>query len=402
MKKGDRPRLYETMIREHLADNRQMVFLSGPRQSGKTTLAESVGTFYLNWDDADVRLAVSIGQREVVERFSLGRLSDVAPVVVFDELHKYPKWKAFLKGFFDLYGNSMKIVATGSAKMDVYRRGGDSMMGRYFPYRLHPFSVAEIADVSLPGEKLIRSPRRIEDAEWDALWNFGGFPEPFTRRNRRFSLRWSDLRMEQLVLDDLRTLTQVQELEQIRIMSEILAKRSGDQLVYDSLARDVSVDPKTAKKWVGVLEYLYYGFEVRPWFRNIENSIRKPPKWYLRDWSQISDVGKRCETMVACHLLKAVEGWSDLGYGRFDLYYLRDKNQYEVDFLVTSDGEPWFLVEVKASEKRLSASLGRFQRKIGAKHAFQVVLDEPFVDADCFLRTDPVVVPARTFLSQLL
>lgn len=402
MKTGNRQRIYEAIIRDHLAENRQMAFIAGPRQAGKTTLAQAIGTVYLNWDDVKVRAAISAGQDEVVARFGLNRLSDAATVVVFDELHKYPRWKTFLKGFFDLYCAEMKIVATGSAKMDVYRRGGDSMMGRYFPYRMHPFSVAEIADVTLPGDKVVRKPQPIEDSDWEALCEFGGFPEPFTRRNRRFSLRWSNLRMDQLLLDDLRSLTKVQEFEQIRLMAEMLAHRSGEQLVYDSLARDVAVDPKTAKKWVGVLKYLYYGFEVRPWFRNIENSIRKTAKWYLRDWSQLSDPGKRCETMVACHLLKAVEGWTDLGYGRFGLYYLRDKNKNEVDFLVTRDESPWFLVEVKSSEQRLSPSLARFQSATGARHAFQVVVDSGYVDADCFLRTNPVVVPARTFLSQLL
>ncbi len=237
----------------------------------------------------------------------MDKLSSGKRVVVFDEVHKYPRWKGFLKGFFDVYGKGMKIIATGSAKMNVYKRGGDSMMGRYFPYRMHPFSVAELLDASLPDETLVRRPRPIEDVDWSALVEFGGFPEPFTRRNRRFSVRWAALRMEQLMLEDIRTLTQVQELEQIRILAEILANRSGEQIVYDSLARDISVDPKTAKKWTGVLKYLYYGFEVRPWFSNVENSIRKMPKWYLRDWSRIEDVGKRCETMAACHLLKAVD-----------------------------------------------------------------------------------------------
>jgi len=276
------------------------------------------------------------------------------------------------------------------------------MMGRYFPYRMHPLSVAELIDVSIPGERLVRSPHPLPDSEWTVLVEFGGFPEPFVRRNRRFSVRWAELRMEQLMLDDIRTLTQVQELEQIRILAEILANRSGEQLVYDSLARDVAVDPKTAKRWTSVLAYLYYGFEVRPWFRNIENSLRKTPKWYLRDWSRIADPGKRYETMAACHLLKAVEAWTDLGYGRFELHYLRDKQKHEVDFLVSRDGNPWFIAEVKTSDTHLSASLERFQKATGAGHAFQIVFDEPFVAADCFTRPDPVVVPARTFLSQLV
>ncbi len=396
-----RARVYETMIREHFDGLRQMAFLSGPRLSGKTTVAKAIGTNYLNWDDADVRSAISAGQSATVGRFGLNGLSATKPVVVFDEIHKYPRWKSFLKGFFDVYGDAMKIMATGSARMDVFKRGGDSMMGRYFPYRMHPLSVAELVDVSLPGDALVRRPSSLDEEDWRALFDYGGFPEPFTRRSARYSVRWTELRMEQLMLDDIRTLTQVQEVESIRILAEILANRSGEQLVYDSVARDVSVDSKTVKKWTGILKYLYYGFEIRPWFRNVENSLRKTPKWYLRDWSGIKDRGKRCETMAACHLLKAVEGWTDLGYGRFELHYLRDKKKREVDFLVSRDGEPWFLAEIKASDANLSPSLAFFQQATGAEHAFQVVFDVPYVEADCFSRHDPVVVPAKTFLSQL-
>ena len=402
MPTDNRKRVYEAIVREHLAENRQMVFLSGPRQSGKTTLAMSIGTDYLSWDDVDARAAIVSGQSETVRRYGLDKLSSMQRIVVFDELHKYAKWKNFLKGFFDVHGGEMKIIATGSAKMDIYKRGGDSMMGRYFPYRMHPFSVAELVDASLPPESLVRRPCPIDEADWSALVEFGGFPEPFARRSRRFSSRWSALRMEQLMMEDLRTLTQVQELEQMRILAEILANRSGQQIVYDSIARDVSVDPKTAKKWTAALKHLYYGFEVRPWFRNVENSIRKTPKWYLRDWSCIEDFGSRCETMAACHLLKAVNAWTDLGYGRFELCYLRDKQKREVDFLVSRDGQPWFVAEVKASDTHVSASLEHYQRATGARHAFQIVFEESFVDADCFARTTPVVVPARTFFSQLV
>ena len=126
------------------------------------------------------------------------------------------------------------------------------------------------------------------------------------------------------------------------------------------------------------------------------------PKWYLRDWSNVADPGKRVETFIACHLLKAVEGWTDLGYGDFTLGYLRDKSKREVDFVVAKDGKPWFLVEAKKSDMRPSDSLEHFQRQTGAKHAFQVVVDANYIDKDCFSYTQPVAVPARTFLSQLL
>jgi uncharacterized protein len=153
---------------------------------------------------------------------------------------------------------------------------------------------------------------------------------------------------------------------------------------------------------VDLLVRLHYGFLVRPWFKNVAKSLRKEPKWFLRDWSGIEDVGARAETFIACHLLKATEGWTDLGLGQFELRYLRDKLKREVDFLIVRDRKPWFLVEVKNGAGKLSDSLRYFQAQTQARHAFQVVLDRPFAAVDCFTRTDPVVVPARTFLSQLL
>ena len=396
------PRLYKTMADSHLKSYRQMVFLSGPRQVGKTTIGESLGKLYLNWDDSAARRIIQEGQRAVFDKYGLGKATEQDTTVVFDEIHKYSRCKQYIKGFYDLYGKQLRIVATGSARMDIYKKGGDSMMGRYFPYRMHPFSVAELLDVSLPGEELVRAPRCLEDADWNALLRFGGFPDPFSKRDVRFSHRWNSLRFDQLMTVDMRDLTKIDQLDVLASLARILSLRSGEQLVYKSLGRDVGVDEKTAKAWVKALKHLYFGFEVRPWFRNVENSIRKMPKWYLRDWANISDEGKRAETFIACHLLKAVEGWTDLGYGDFELGYLRDKAKREVDFIVVRDGEPWFLVEAKNGDTSLSGNLEHFQRQTGAKHAFQVVVDEDYVDRDCFSYTQPVVVPARTFLSQLL
>ena len=396
------PRLYKTMADSHLKSYRQMVFLSGPRQVGKTTIGESLGDLYLSWDDSDARRIIQEGQRAVFDKYDLGMAAEHDKTVVFDEIHKYSRWKQFLKGFYDLYGKHLRIVATGSARMDVYKKGGDSMMGRYFPYRMHPFSVAELLDVSLPGEKLVRAPRRLEDAEWNALVRFGGFPDPFSKRDTRFSHRWNSLRFDQLTTTDMRDLTKIDQLDVLASLARILSLRSGEQLVYKNLGRDVGVDEKTAKAWIKALKHLYFGFEVKPWFRNVENSIRKMPKWYLRDWANVSDEGKRAETFIACHLLKAVEGWTDLGYGDFELGYLRDKTKREVDFIVVRDGEPWFLVEAKKSDTGLSGNLDHFQRQTGARHAFQVVVDAEYVDRDCFSYNQPIVVPARTFLSQLL
>lgn len=396
-------RLYGAVIREHLSHYRQMVFLSGPRQVGKTTLARIFATDYLNWETKDVRQLVLKGAAAVGEALSLGKGRKRSRVLVFDEIHRYAKWKGFLKGFFDLYERDVRIFATGSARMDVYKRGGDSMMGRYFPYRVHPFSVAELTSPTIPDEKsVVRPPKRIDAAQWEALRAFGGFPEPLTNGSMRFLRKWRSLRLEQLLREDIRDITRSVELDQIEALATILANRSGDQLVMAPLACDVTTSEPTVKKWISLLKALYYGFTVRPYFRNVENSLRKTPKWYLRDWSGIEDEGKRIETLVACHLLKAVEGWTDLGFGEFDLFYLRDRSQREVDFLVTRDRQPWFLVEVKKSDASLSSALAHFQRATGARHAFQVVADIESAERDCFEALTPTVVPAQTFLSQLL
>jgi predicted AAA+ superfamily ATPase len=394
-------RVYDLILEAHLKENRQMAFVSGPRQVGKTTTCRREGDLYLNWDLIEDQRKVLLGPSTVAVSLELERPRARPPVVVMDELHKYSKWKQFLKGFFDGYGERAKVIVTGSSRMDIFRRGGDSLMGRYFLYRMHPFSVGEIAHPSLPKEPIHR-PVAIADEDWDALWNHGGFPEPYLRRADSFSRRWRSLRTQQLTKEDLREVALLQDLGSMEVIVQILAERSGHQLTYASLAQETNVGGDTAKRWVGLLERMHYGFRVPPWFKSVANSLRKEPKWYLRDWSSVADEGQRAETLVACHLLKAVEGWTDLGLGTFDLRYLRTKMKKEVDFMVVKDGKPWFLVEVKLSDRALSPALRDFQSALKAEHAFQVVINLDFEHVDCFGFKTPVVVPARTLLSQLL
>lgn len=396
------PRRYAATLREHLGRHRQMALVSGPRQVGKTTTCRALrrGARYLNWDDQDDRRLIARGPRAVVAELGLDRLEAEPPLVVFDELHKYARWRTFLKGLFDAQADRLRIVVTGSARLDVYRRGGDSLMGRYLPYRMHPLSVGELLSPA-GAEREIADPARLGPVRWSSLWIHGGFPEPYSKRDARFSRRWQRLRTQQLVREDIRDFTRIQEIGQLELLVTLLAERSSGQLSYSALARDINVSVDTARRWIEALCSLYHGFLVRPWYRNVAKSLRKEPKWYLRDWSGIADKGARAETFVACHLFKAVQEWEDMGLGAYELRYLRDKQKREVDFLVVRDGEPWFLVEAKHSEQRLSPSLPYFQRQIDARHAFQVVVDTPYVEADCFRRSDPTVVPARTLLSQL-
>lgn len=395
-------RSYMETFSSHLKTYRQMIFVSGARQVGKTTVCRALGAVYLDWDNESHRELILKGPEAVAEFAGLNLAGgEDKPVIVFDELHRYRRWKGFLKGFFDTYESDCRIMVTGSSSLQVYQRGGDSLMGRYFLYRMHPLSVAELTGRGAVDEP-VRMACSMEDEEWDALLMYGGFPEPFVRRAGAFLRRWRNLRRVQLLREDVRDLTGIRELDQLAILEKMLAERSGEQLVYSALARQVRVSEKTVRSWVGTLCSLHHGFLIRPWHRNVNRALRKEPKWYLRDWSGIADEGKRAETLVACHLLKAVDAWNDAGLGDFELGYIRDKEKREVDFVVVRDGQPWFLAEVKKADKKMSTTLAYFKGATGAPHAFQVVLDLPFVDVDCFSYHRPIVVPARTFLSQLV
>ncbi len=400
----DRRRLYDSLLETHLGGLRQMAFVSGPRQVGKTTVCRHGAQAYLNWDDAGDRRLIQQGADAVARSIGADKVRSGQLKVVFDEIHKDRRWKGFLKGFFDVHADRRRVgvVVTGSARLNVYRRGGDSLMGRYFLYRMHPFSVAECLRTATPA-KIIAPPAKIGEEDWNALLRHGGFPEPFLMRSPAFSRKWARLRLDQLTGEDLRDFGAFRDLAGLDRLARILSERSSVQLNLSELARELQVTAETSNRWVAALEQLHLGFTLRPWAKDIANALRKEPRWFLRDWSGVEDVGRRAETLVGCHLLKAVEGWTDLGLGAFELAYLRTKQGQEVDFVIIRDRKPWCFVEVKQSAADLSPSLAFFQERTKAPYAFQVELDEPYVPVDCFAHQGrPVRVPARTFLSQLL
>lgn len=400
-------RIYDKVLEEHVLHYRQMAFIAGPRQVGKTTTARNFSTkaektVYLNWDVLEHRRLVLQGTAAIAEECGFNRLSTGKTTVIFDEIHKYSKWKVLLKGFFDLYSDKAHIIVTGSGRLNIYKHGGDSLMGRYFLYRMHPLSVAELATPSLE-EREIRPPKKITDKDFDALLTYGGFPEPFLAANKRFYNRWRRLRTDQLFREDLRDATRIQNIGQVEILAEYLVHQAGSLTNYSNLANAVNISVDTVRRWIATLESLYFCFSIRPWSANIPKSLRKQPKTYIWDWSLLSDKGARNENFIACHLLKAVHWWTDTGLGRYQLYFIRDKDKREVDFLVTRDEKPWFLVEVKTSGKtKLSRHLSTFQEKTGATHAMQVAMDLEYAAEDCFAVKQPVIVPAKTFLSQLV
>ncbi len=402
-------RMYDDLLREHFDRERQMAFVSGPRQVGKSTLIASLcesGDVSFNWDRPDDRRALLKGSDFIIDRYGLSDLRDPESrrLIAFDEIHKFRQWKNFLKGFFDACEVEVSVLVTGSARLNIYKRGGDSLMGRYFLYRMHPLSVGEILPRPYAPD-LIRPPGKVPAEGFEALLRYGGFPEPFLRGTDRFYNRWIGLRTEQMFREDLRDLTRVQDIDQLMTLSQILLSQAGAMVNYSSLANEVCVSVDTIRRWMTLLESIYFSFRVRPWFRNIAKSLRKQPKVYPWDWSPVKDEGARLECLTASHLFKAVHWWTDLGLGQFDLHYIRDTAQREVDFLISRDAKPWIMIEVKKSRKEpLSPALKQFAHVLKVPHAFQAVMDMEPVEADCFDDSragKPFRVPLKTLLSQL-
>lgn len=378
-----------------------MAFVTGARQVGKTTSCTSFVERhqYFNWDNEDHQRAIARGPAAVAEIIGAAAVR----TIIFDELHKYPQWKNFLKGFYDTYARDrFRVVVTGSSRLDVYRKGADSLMGRYFVYHMHPLSVAEIARQDCP-EGEISPPAPIKNDDFTSLKRFGGFPEPCLKRSPRFYNRWKRSRLKLLFREDLRDTTKVLEVGQVELLAEFIRQQAGQLVNYAALARKIRVSQDSIRRWIAVLESLYYCFAIRPWTPNVSRSLLKEPKIYLTDWSLIEETGARNENMVACHLQKAIDWWQDLGYGEYGLYFLRTKDKREVDFLVARNRKPWFMVEVKTSGNRpLNRNLAYFHERLGTLHAFQLAFDADFENSDCFEFDYPVRVAARTFLSQLL
>lgn len=399
-------RIYEEILKKHLKDYDLMVFISGPRQVGKTTLtqifADLTDNFlYINWDNLDNREKVLSGPTKLVANLNLNQPQKTKPILVLDEIHKYDLWSTFVKGLYDAYKDKLRIIVTGSARLNIYRRGGDSLMGRYFLYRVHPLTVGELASNEV-SKDLFRKPKEISKTQMDQLLKFGGFPAPFLSNDEEFSHRWHDLRHQQLMTQDLRDVSNLHSTARIEVLVKILRQQIGQLFNYSSLSNHLRVDDKTLRNWMEILDQLFYCFRIQPWSKNVARSLLKNPKLYLWDWSTVEGEGHRLENFVASHLLKAVHFWTDRGKGTYELYFIRDKDKHEVDFLVVENEKPFMLIEVKKSMKEpLSDDLKRFSKQISPKYTFQLAYDMPYIDFDIRDLKEPMIVPMISFLSQL-
>lgn len=364
------------LVNEILADGK-MVFIAGPRQVGKTTftlslLSQKEG--YFNWDIEPHRVKILNNPGQF-----WGHTANPTRLVL-DEIHKFPRWKRFLKGLYDDVGQDIEILVTGSGRLNVYQKGGDSLFGRYSLCRLHPFSVGELLQTNsvLPPtdciQKIIRDPY-IPQAEklLGNLEKFTGFPEPLFAEDTRRLNRWRKQHRELVIREDLRDLSRIHELGLIDALVELLPGRIGSPLSLNALREDLNVAHGSVQNWISTLERLYYLFEIRPFFGKLARTLKRERKVYLFDFTRIPEEGARFENLVALHLKKAVDAWTDFGFGDYALCYVRDKEKREVDFLITESNKPFCMVECKLSENALDKNLVYFSERIHPEHTFQVI-----------------------------
>lgn len=336
--------------------NKKMVFIGGPRQCGKTFLAKEIlkklGSThnYFNYDFPEDKKRI------------LAQMWGEEKYIALDEIHKFPKWKTFVKGMYDTQKEIHNFLITGSARLDVYKRGGDSMMGRYHYWRLHPFTLDEL-------------PKKFNrEQSFQKLMRVGGFPEPFLDSSEAQARRWRKERFDLILREDIRDLEKINEVQNISLLVDLLKTRVGSLIVVSNLASDLQVAPNTVKRWIEILEKMYLIFIVRPYTGNLSRAISKPFKVYFFDNADVEgDEGAIFENLVATHLYKRIQLIEDSEGYRMQLYFLRDKEGREIDFVITKDKKIERLVEAKWSDDQISKNLVYYSEKLKPKHSIQIV-----------------------------
>lgn len=333
----------------------KMVFIGGPRQVGKTTLGREFirdQSQYLTWDDLEDR-----------DKIKKHLISPDLKVVVLDEVHKYTRWRTLVKGLFDKYSDRLHIIVTGSAQLDHFRKGGDSLFGRYHYYRLHPMTLPEL-------------PQLNNDTSLIQLLKFGGFPEPLREANETFYRRWKRERISRVVYQDLRDLDTVKDLSKIELLIDCLPSKVGSLLSIKSLQEDLEVSPNTVSRWIEVLEAVYYCYRILPFGPPKIRAVKKANKIYLWDWAEVESDGPRFENLVASHLLKYCHFIEDTEGFKMELRYLRDIDGREIDFVVLKNKKPIFAVECKTGEGALSPNISYFKERTTIPAFYQVHLGQ--------------------------
>jgi len=343
------PRYLQPSVEDDLA--RKMVFLGGPRQVGKTSLGKQLipdANAYLNWDVAAHRALILRQQLPATDAW------------FFDEIHKYRLWRGYLKGLFDLHGNSKRILVTGSARLDYYRFGGDSLQGRYHYLRLHPFSVAELGI-------------KTRD-DFEQLLRLGGFPEPFFSGSERQTRRWARDYRDRLMREEVTSLERIDNLGQLELLVMRLPELVGSPLSLNALREDLSLSHRTVGNWIDVLERLYAIFRISPFGAPRIRAVKKMQKHYHFDWSIVQDEGARFENLVASHLQKWVHWQQDVEGRDAELRYFRDTDGREVDFVVMVGGQPVSFIECKLADGDIGSGMRYLKQRFPKVDAWQVAI----------------------------
>jgi len=346
-----RKRLLEEQIQDDLS--KKMVFLSGPRQVGKTTLARKLlpQAEYLNWDVPR--------QREMILKQSWN--FDKTGVIL-DEIHKWKSWRNFLKGLFDEWAKDLKILVTGSGRLDLYRRTGDSLQGRYFFHHLHPFTIQEL--------------RITKQSDFEDLFHLGSFPEPYLSGTKKSSKRWSRDYRTRILEEDLQSLENVQDLAKMEQLTLALPARVGSILSVNALREDLQVSHQTVDRWLQILNRLYFCFRIFPFRSKSFRSVQKESKLYLWNLIEIEDQAKRFENLIALHLMEWVSFRQDCFGEDWDLHFLRNRDGRELDFCLVHSGQPKYLIECKWKPTELDSSLRYFHSKFPEAEAWQIHFQE--------------------------
>jgi hypothetical protein len=364
--------LYKKVWTE-LSREKSMIFMAGPRQAGKTTLAQILSqsftnSLYFNWDIPEHRTKL-LNNPNFFEEVT--RRDASKPIIILDEIHKFKDWKNYLKGIYDQFHDQYQFLVSGSGRLDIYQRGGDSLAGRYYLFHLWPFSIAELGGRNREIKDFLQNPMDIsmDDSAklkniWTRLSEMSGFPEPFLLNKDTSYRRWSNTYSNQLIREDIRDLTAVKSIKELETLYYLLPSKTGSPLSIPSLASDLRVSYNSIRNWLSVFELVFLVFSVYPWTKKISRAIQKERKIFLWDFPRIKDKSSRFENMVAAELFRAVTQWNDLGYGAFSLHFIRNKEKQEVDFLIANQGDPVVLIEAKMSDSKVSPALKKFQTNL--------------------------------------
>ena len=405
-----RHRYLESVINSVCFQHGKMAFISGPRQCGKTTMAklllkQRVAGAYYNWDEVVFRRQWTKDPKMI-----LPKRSKIKPIIVLDELHKAKLWKRNLKGLYDEQNGDYDILVTGSARLNIYRKGSDSLLGRYYHFRLHPFSIAELLKnryTTKPDDliniALSKSTHSIQAKKWlDALYQFGPFPEPLFATNVKILNLWRRNRVERIIREDLRDLSRLPELSQVEMLAALLPERAAQPLSIQSLSEDLEVAYSTIKRWLGYLNELYYFFSLKPYAKSLSRAIKKEKKLYLWDWSEVENKGARFENLVALHLLKYCDYLTDTGEGYFELRYLKNKEKQEIDFLILRDNRVFLAIEAKLHDQTPSHAWSKFMPQLNCQYAIQLVMTSNVYRLYNYSGYQVLVISASDFLRWLI